>query len=331
MSERCLVCSRECGFKRGAQIDLFFYEWECEACGTFRANTAFDMAKVLGSDVNQLRLQISRHLRLRNQTNRQDEAPSLSHYFPDGYKLLPRFEQDVPATLDALLNLVAEETKAFGETVDLLSKDWQWVAMLCLTNTKGLKAYLDELDSQALAVRVTRQVRDSSTNQIVNRPNVLLTMKGWERVRELRKTSPTLSNRVFCAFPNRNTNSDEDRIISQQSTDLFAAIQVPVQPLIPYRVEADHQATQINDAIVAGLRGARFVIADLSHHRPNVYYEAGFAQGLGTPVVFICRSDLRDKTHFDVASHRILEWSPETLPAFAQELKVHLQARALLP
>jgi hypothetical protein len=325
MSKRCLVCDRTCTFKLVLQGEGTGYE--CQACGRYRSNLD-NPGALLAELAKATRYNISRDIRRRNKSGASTDwlPPRLEdHYLPQGYLNLLPPPTDPLEKLDQLVLEFAQESPELGCSVIPFNFAWEWCALLLTDEPGNLESFVSAMGELGYLPHVP------SGRTVHLNYRYTLSTRGWSRVRELRKTSPTLSNRVFCAFPNRNTNSEEDRIISQQSTDLFAAIQVPVQPLIPYRVEADHQATQINDAIVAGLRGARFVIADLSHHRPNVYYEAGFAQGLGTPVVFICRSDLRRDTHFDVASHRILEWSPDTLPAFAQELKVHLQARALLP
>ena len=49
------------------------------------------------------------------------------------------------------------------------------------------------------------------------------------------------------------------------------------------------------------MRGARFVIADLSHDNNGAYFEAGFAEGIGLPVVYTCEVKKFEakKTHFD--------------------------------
>ena len=62
---------------------------------------------------------------------------------------------------------------------------------------------------------------------------------------------------------------------------------------LAHQAEADQPNFQlkIDDRIIAGIRQARFVVADVTGLRAAVYYEAGFAEGLGTPVIWTCRSD----------------------------------------
>lgn len=55
----------------------------------------------------------------------------------------------------------------------------------------------------------------------------------------------------------------------------------------------------INDGIIAGIRKASFVIADFTHHRAGVYFEAGFALGLNKKVIYTCREEDFKDTHFD--------------------------------
>ena len=47
---------------------------------------------------------------------------------------------------------------------------------------------------------------------------------------------------------------------------------------------------------------SRFVVADFTDQRNGVYYEAGFAKGLGLPVIQTCMSEDFNNMHFDVKS-----------------------------
>lgn len=50
-----------------------------------------------------------------------------------------------------------------------------------------------------------------------------------------------------------------------------------------HKVNEHSDVERIVPAIFDRIRRSAFVIADLTEHRPNVYYELGFAQGLGKP------------------------------------------------
>jgi hypothetical protein len=50
------------------------------------------------------------------------------------------------------------------------------------------------------------------------------------------------------------------------------------------------------------------LVADCTGHRNGVYFEAGFAMGLGLPVIWLCRRGEFGKTHFDANHYRYTLW-----------------------
>ena len=86
----------------------------------------------------------------------------------------------------------------------------------------------------------------------------------------------------------------------------------------PFRVDEAEDVGRIDDRIIAEIRRSRFIVTDLTHGaegaRGGVYYEAGFAHGLGKPVIFTCRKDLIEKVHFDIRQYNHILWEkPEDL------------------
>lgn len=67
----------------------------------------------------------------------------------------------------------------------------------------------------------------------------------------------------------------------------------------PYRTKGDPTNKSIPDKILAEIARSQFVVADFTGHRHNVYYEAGFAHGLGREVIGCCRHDESDRLKFD--------------------------------
>lgn len=72
----------------------------------------------------------------------------------------------------------------------------------------------------------------------------------------------------------------------------------------------------IVDEIIAGIKESQFLVVDLTGYRGGVYYEAGFAAGLGKQVVLMCRADYLDgnpkenrRVHFDLNHSNIILWS----------------------
>jgi hypothetical protein len=99
--------------------------------------------------------------------------------------------------------------------------------------------------------------------------------------------------------------------------------------------EAHKTAGLIDNRMRVEIRTARFVLCDLTHGNRGAYWESGFAEGIGRPVVYICRRDVfehpdpRVRPHFDIAHQAIVAWDPAEPEAAMLELKAMI--RATLP
>lgn len=92
----------------------------------------------------------------------------------------------------------------------------------------------------------------------------------------------------------------------------------------PLRIDAKQHNGKIDDEIMASIRAARFVISDFTGNRGGVYYEAGFAHGLGLPVIFMCR--VGDELHFDIRQYNCIFWKPDELDDARERLKNRILA-----
>lgn len=89
----------------------------------------------------------------------------------------------------------------------------------------------------------------------------------------------------------------------------------------PYRVDEDNHNNMIDNHIIAQIRQSHFMIADFTSEidkpRGGVYYEAGFAHGLGKQVIWTCRKDVIDEKaiHFDIQQYNFITWNENDLKA----------------
>ena len=69
------------------------------------------------------------------------------------------------------------------------------------------------------------------------------------------------------------------------------------------------------------IRRATFVVVDLTHDNYGAYWEAGFAEGLNKPVIYICEKKKFDdrKTHFDTNHCTTVTWSRDDDEGFRKE------------
>jgi nucleoside 2-deoxyribosyltransferase len=77
------------------------------------------------------------------------------------------------------------------------------------------------------------------------------------------------------------------------------------------RIDKVHHNEKICDRMLAEIRKCHTVVADVTRHRPGVYFEAGFAMALGRNVIWCCRADEFPAVHFDTRQYAHIVWSDE--------------------
>ncbi len=97
------------------------------------------------------------------------------------------------------------------------------------------------------------------------------------------------------------------------------------------RVDEEPRAGSIDDRIRVEIQLCRFVIAELTCGNQGAYWEAGYAEGLGKPVIYTCNKHYFDSqgTHFDTNHHQTVVWDPDNLTRAADDLRAII--RATLP
>lgn len=69
------------------------------------------------------------------------------------------------------------------------------------------------------------------------------------------------------------------------------------------RVDDIDYSGEITEKVLGSIKVASLIIADLTHERPNVYYEIGYADALGKPLLLLAREGT--KLHFDLQGRRV--------------------------
>ncbi len=71
----------------------------------------------------------------------------------------------------------------------------------------------------------------------------------------------------------------------------------------------------IDDQLRAAILGSRFVISDLTHGNRGAYWEAGFGECLGLPVIYTCEKEVweSNKSHFDTNHLLTIIWDTAEL------------------
>lgn len=152
---------------------------------------------------------------------------------------------------------------------------------------------------------------------------VSLTFKGWDYYEDLRFIGKTY-RKAFIAM--KFDDPDLNQILNNVLRPCVAQTGFNL-----VRLDDFPKAGLIDDRLRVEIRSADFLIADLTHDNPGAYWEAGFAEGLGKPVIFICEKCKFDdkKTHFDTNHHLTIRWDRDNPQIAGEELKATI--RATLP
>jgi nucleoside 2-deoxyribosyltransferase len=92
----------------------------------------------------------------------------------------------------------------------------------------------------------------------------------------------------------------------------------------PLRVDKVHHNEKICDRIIAEIRKSHFLVADVTLQKAGVYFEAGFAMGLGQQIIWCCRKDDLRNAHFDTRQYNHIVW--ETPSDLRQQLRDRIAA-----
>ena len=166
---------------------------------------------------------------------------------------------------------------------------------------------------------VTWSQRDWTQRKSTRSSEIQATVDGYTRIAEL-ETAIDPTQAFVAMWLDDSMNEAFDKGIQPAIEDAgYRAIRIDRKP----------DVDKIDDEIIAEIRRSRFLVADFTHGdkgaRGGVYYEAGFAYGLGKPVIYTCRADMVDYLHFDTRQYAHILW--ETPEELREGLKNKIVAR----
>lgn len=158
--------------------------------------------------------------------------------------------------------------------------------------------------------------------------NFTLKFEGWQFIEENNRKKKAISQAFVAMWFDDTMQEAYENAIRPAIEEMGYTSQ---------RIDLHQHINKIDDEIISEIRRSRFIIADftcglvqgddgIKHYIPRggVYYEAGFAQGLGIPVIWTCKEDQINQVHFDTRQYNHLLWSD--VEKFKQDLKNRIGA-----
>jgi hypothetical protein len=309
--DRCPLCRRP--LDSPARVEDAAVRYHCRVCGRVALHESFDP----GPHDAVLHL-LSGWTRERTEAGEKeltilpDDAPALA----DGITVeailsLPAIPAKIDQNIIKLLKAVRRKSKYFGQEVALRS------------SSDYSLAYLEHFDESSEF-----------------RPPILKLLQqvielGWLK----HSTTPDASTRYELTVKGLQEIERFDRVIPD-STDAFVAMKFGDEFLdrayhegmapairdcgyVPLQMAFLEHNNNIMDEMLGAIRRSRFLLADLTYQNQNVYFEAGFAQGLGIPVIYTCHEKSVQDIMFDTQHSNQIRWRE------IAELRVKVKNRIL--
>jgi hypothetical protein len=313
MPDDCPVCHsglKEIIERPGGKDATFF---SCSLCGEFVLSRSLvaSLPHILEADKD-ASAKISHALRTMQRINKGAE---LNSYTTDEIlkKPLPTPREQA----DLFIRWLAENVEGPGETV--------WVepathrSIIGAKTNEGFGLILHHLFEAGLIVgRLASKFGEPDDGA-----DATLSFEGWDYWEKLRRGGATY-RKGFIAMKFGDPLLDALLVGILKPCAKQAGFEL-------YRLDDTPRAGLIDDRLRVEIQSSDFLVADLTHDNPGAYWEAGYAEGLGKPVIYICEKEKfeSDKTHFDTNHHLTIIWDKGDLKKAGEDLKATI--RATLP
>ena len=303
MAEPCPVCETISEARSASVGGNHVFHFVCPRCGEYRIEyVAKDYLKV---QLDPSKVAVLSHAIRKMQRNNQ----------------VPLFDQRTIAfILQNPLPTPAQQLNTFvlwlgnnipglGEMIHINAPVIQ--AEIGARTQDGVEAIIDHLVEKNFLVQTKLGTEKGEPYEC----DATLKLAGWEYYDNLKRGSIS-SRKAFMAMQYGDKELDE-------LVEKYFRSAVKAAGFDLFRLDDMPKAGLIDDRLSVEIRTSRFLIADLTHENRGAYWEAGFAQGLGKPVIYTCEKSKFDeqKTHFDTNHHTTIVWDRNDLEKAADQLK----------
>jgi hypothetical protein len=296
VKEKCPICENgnaDCNKKTSGDYHIY----DCPNCGKFKVSGSVlrnSESESIGGD--RVKASIISHTIRRQQ--RQGFLPELSTYSIES--IIKNVSIPTPPQqADNFIIWLGNRIKDPGVFIPI--EQDKIIAIIGAMSGKGIRFVMDSLSNKnLLELDMTRN-------------KARLTINGWERFENL-KRGIIFTRKAFMAMPFNDERLD--RIYDECFK--LAAYQAGFDL---FRVDDKPEAGLIDDKIRVDIRTSIFLISELTNGNHGAYWEAGYAEGLGKPVIYTCDYDQKDNIHFDTKHCHTVFWKKDNLDEAIKDLK----------
>jgi hypothetical protein len=298
-----------------------WYDYECDYCGRYRiSRTAQSVCEndetkrhKVACVLAERRLKKMDKCHIHTQQFENDDQSGIPIITLDS--LIDSYPQSPLELMDrSLLNL----SRMIEHPGDLVSFDPGHPTVLFSQTKANLTYVLGQFRKAKFIAAQDHETTggNAPSTEDIARRGFLIQTEGWRRISELRSDPAGDHSQAFVAmWFNESMEDIYDK-------GIFPAIDADCGVKC-VRIDNVEHNNKICDEIIAEIRKSSFVVADFTARRcehcdtckqkedckdqvrprGGVYFEAGFAKGLGIPVIWTVREDQIDDVHFDTQQY----------------------------
>ncbi len=321
--EDCPVC-----FEENAQVtqtSTTKVGIECPRCGRFFVSYRFmasasDERGELGARKSRLRADVSAWIRENENRGLFLGIGFLSPRDPDSDRAA--FEAARVRTFhekaDRLLLAFEKKTDFAGQPLVWFKKIPELTARAWALNGLELKEIIRFLESEGRVMPTGGETQVKIDGKDFGVRDYFIGPAGWAYLEKLKELRPD-SMQAFVAMP----SSDEMLRVYEKA--LRPAIENDAKYKALLILLHEH-VNRIDDEILVQIKRSRFMVADVTGQNANVTFEAGYALGLGLPVIWTCRDDEDKGKLFDIRQYNCCFWKPDDLKSLRERLAYRIEA-----
>jgi hypothetical protein len=313
MSDNCPVCKTVLKEKTPTKNSAFStYAYDCPLCGkfVFKFRESDLEWELNNSDDNDKRFVLSHNIRKMQKDD--------SEVILDGNLIKEILKKPLPSINEQANNLImwVAENSSPGEKPFVQPSTHQ--SIIGAKNPDGFAFILKHLVAGGLIDGDLAEAMGAPGRAYAN-----LTFDGWQYFEQLKRGAVD-SRKAFMAM--EYGDPELDKIVDDHFKQAVADTGFEL-----YRLDEEPKAGLIDDRLRVEIRNSRFLISDLTHDNSGAYWEAGYAEGLGKPVIYTCKKEKfeKDKPHFDTNHHLTVTWDKKEIQKAVESLKATI--RATLP
>jgi len=297
----CPICEFKAEIIQGPHND--YVDIGCPKCGNYQtSNYAVYSSELFKND---------------------DKKPVLSHWIRKNQKIGERLkinadiinkiigEYELPNLIEQTENFIRLIGDSVKKPDEFYINQYHYIASIIGSyDGSGVRYIADHL----FKTGIVKAMVDSG-----NDLQVYLTYPGWEYYDKIKEIS--LDSRVTFMAMKYNDETLE-KIYKEHLKPAVKNTGFELRKL-----DERLRAGLIDDQLRIEIRKSRFLLADLTHGNYGSYWEAGYAEGLGKPVIYLCQKKIFDekKTHFDTNHLTTITWELETIVTDMKKLKATIR------